>query len=408
MRILHVTDAYYPAIGGLERSVRTLAHYQVNEMGDVVAVLTAEYEGTDNKDDDSGVTIYRIPMLTQKIPGALQDKKHPFHPTQRDPLFMNGMRKVLEEFKPDIIHAHGWNVYSVIPLAKKHSIPVLLTAHDYGHVCAVKTFMMNGSESCSGPEFKKCLQHAYHHYGVKGIPIAAGVYRNMKQLQQIQLSPVSRSVAEAGQSNPHYAIPNTVVVPSYAPDYILNPPEGSAPEWLPDEPYLLYVGALTPLKGLVDVLTAHANLQKRTPIPLVVIGTPQAVTPDFTGYTNVIVKTDVPHLEVMHAWRNAHIGLAPSNWAEPFGQVVVEALASKTPIITTDHGGPKDIITHMEDGILVPPNSPDKIEEAIILLLESPELMDRLKENGYQTAEKYTIKTVAPEIRELYLETIKK
>ncbi|MGH7775220.1 MAG: glycosyltransferase family 4 protein, partial [Candidatus Binatia bacterium] len=62
-----------------------------------------------------------------------------------------------------------------------------------------------------------------------------------------------------------------------------------------------------------------------------------------------------------------------SSWPEPFGLVLLEAMASGKPAVATNHGGPKEICVDGETGLLVPPRSPEKIAEAILTLLREPE-----------------------------------
>src|SRR5207248_3224481 len=68
----------------------------------------------------------------------------------------------------------------------------------------------------------------------------------------------------------------------------------------------------------------------------------------FVGHRN-----DVP--EVLAA---LDIALLPS-WEEPFGRVVVEAMAAGTPVVATAVGGPTEIIEEGINGLLVPPREPE-------------------------------------------------
>lgn len=62
-------------------------------------------------------------------------------------------------------------------------------------------------------------------------------------------------------------------------------------------------------------------------------------------------------------YQEAKVFLFPINWQEPFGLVVIEALACGTPIIAYPHGGPKEIVVEGKTGFLV--ESPDQMAEAI-------------------------------------------
>jgi len=57
---------------------------------------------------------------------------------------------------------------------------------------------------------------------------------------------------------------------------------------------------------------------------------------------------------------------------ESFGLVIIEAMACEKVVLATDIGGPKDIITHEEDGYLISPHYPEKYANVIIELVNDP------------------------------------
>ena len=68
--------------------------------------------------------------------------------------------------------------------------------------------------------------------------------------------------------------------------------------------------------------------------------------------------------------------------AEPFGLVLLEAMALGRPVIATRAGGPLEIVVDGETGFLVAPSSPDALAEAVQRLLADPAACLRLGENG--------------------------
>ena len=73
------------------------------------------------------------------------------------------------------IHVRGWIFYSVLGAARRAGVPVVASAHDHGQVCATKMLYQRRSV-CSGPAFGKCVSCAHSYYGLKGIPLAAGLH----------------------------------------------------------------------------------------------------------------------------------------------------------------------------------------------------------------------------------------
>lgn len=111
----------------------------------------------------------------------------------------------------------------------------------------------------------------------------------------------------------------------------------------------------------------------------------------FVGY-----REDIPR--VMAA---LDVVAAPS-WAEPFGRVVVEALASRRPIVATRAGGIPEIVKDGVTGLLVPPKDPQALAQALLRLCENPELRERIGQLGPAAAQRFDVKEHARQFEETY------
>ena len=98
----------------------------------------------------------------------------------------------------------------------------------------------------------------------------------------------------------------------------------------------------------------------------------------FTGYQK----------EVARFFRATDIMVHCSIEPEPFGRTVPEGMASGCAVIGMDEGGPQEVITHGEDGWLVPPRDPEALGEAVRTLYHDPELRERLARKGRKTVER--------------------
>ena len=92
---------------------------------------------------------------------------------------------------------------------------------------------------------------------------------------------------------------------------------------------------------------------------------------EFTGYRN-----DLPRL-----LRSVSVLVHPSR-GEPFGRVIVEAMASGVPVVAYEDGGPAEIISHEETGLLLRPGDAAQLASAVIRLLTDPAQAARFGQAG--------------------------
>ena len=89
--------------------------------------------------------------------------------------------------------------------------------------------------------------------------------------------------------------------------------------------------------------------------------------------------------------------------SEPFGIVLIEALACRKPVIATKVDGPLEIIEDGKTGILVEPDNPEALAGAITKLLKSTDLQHVITENGYVSVqERFLTSHVGLAYEELY------
>ena len=87
---------------------------------------------------------------------------------------------------------------------------------------------------------------------------------------------------------------------------------------------------------------------------------------------------------------------------EPFGRVVLEALAVGTPVVAVNQAGPAEILEEGKSGLLVPPLDPSALAKAILRVLEDPELAESLRQEGLRRAEDFSQETLTPVMVRLY------
>jgi glycosyltransferase involved in cell wall biosynthesis len=86
---------------------------------------------------------------------------------------------------------------------------------------------------------------------------------------------------------------------------------------------------------------------------------------------------------------------------EPFGMVVVEGMAAGLPVIATSTGGPTEVIQDGEDGMLVAPNDPGAIVDAVIRILSGDEAV-RMSDAAQRSAQRFAPELAGAQVEAFY------
>ncbi len=152
---------------------------------------------------------------------------------------------------------------------------------------------------------------------------------------------------------------------------------------------LLFVGTINQRKG-IKYLLAALRLLGRAPVELTVCG---RVVDDLSLFRScgaeVRVRPSVSLPELIEAYRQADLFVFPSV-AEGFAQVLLEALASGLPILSTTHTAAPDLIVEGQEGFVVEPRRPDLLAERIEWALAHRAELRRMKFAARRRAEHFT------------------
>ncbi|HJU00616.1 MAG TPA: glycosyltransferase family 4 protein [Actinomycetes bacterium] len=400
MRILLLAQFYPPKIGGEERHVRNLA-LALTERGHDVAVVTYGDQSTRTPGLRDGVRVYTVRPTTARLPFLYSDSGHLSAPPMPDPEVVLALRSILGAERPQVVHAHNWIVNSLVPLRGRLTAKVLLTLHDFSHVCATKRFMERDQALCSGPRAAKCLRCVATHYRpVTGIStyLANTGMRPLRRALLDRVLAVSRAVAE-GNGLPAWGVPYDVV-PNFIPDELLTVRPAGRPDGAPDGDYLLFVGDLSRDKGIPVLLEAYGALGRGRP-PLLLVGkrtasTPERIPPGATyGFS-------WDHTAVLSAYQHALAVVAPSILPDACPTVVLEAMAAGRPVLGSRIGGMTDIISPGVDGLLVEPGQVEELTGALAALSGDAALRERLAAGAAATVKRYTASTVVSRVESVY------
>ena len=179
-----------------------------------------------------------------------------------------------------------------------------------------------------------------------------------------------------------------------------------------DELVVGTIGSIEPRKGTQCLIEAAAKVQKGFPaVKFLIVGSPLPGREGYKkkmeslanklGVQGKIVFTGQSN-NIPSILGNMDIFVLPSLW-EGMSRVILEAMASGKPVVSTNVGGTPEVVIDKETGLLVPPEDPEKLAEAIVSLIKDPSMRKRMGENGRRRIENFfTIKRHVDAVENLY------
>jgi phosphatidylinositol alpha-mannosyltransferase len=179
--------------------------------------------------------------------------------------------------------------------------------------------------------------------------------------------------------------------------------------WADDgRPRILFVGRFDETrKGFKYLLRAMPLVRQQFPTArLLVVG-----MGDREKFDNAIAQHQIQGVdfvgfvsreELPRYYASCDIFCAPSIARESFGIVLLEAMASRKPVVATTIPGYASVMTNQREGLMVEPRDPSALAIALVRLLSDAELRKRLASQGRETAEGYAWTNVAQRVLTVY------
>jgi len=371
LKILYVSDIFYPHTGGVSEHIFYLWK-NFNELGHQAKILAPSYGNNYPYVDEKIIRMGRA----IKIP-----KNRSFSVLSFGITLPWQVRKFLATEKFDIVHLHG-QIAPVLPyLALKYS--------------TAKNFIT----------FHSAYEESFGY--VLWEPVLEQYFRKIDGL--IAVSSVARDcVAKYFPFKDYRIIPNGVDTERFSP--AVAPIE----ELRKHSPNILFVGRFEPRKGLKYLLMAFPEVVKKFPgAKLIVVGE-GFLEHYYRRYIEEHVKENVIFVgfvkpeDLPRYYASCDIYCSPATGAESFGIVLLEAMASAKPIIASDIPGYRTILQDGGEGLLFEPMNPEALAKKIIYLLKKPELMKKFGSAGLKKAKGYDWKIVTKQVLDFYTEVCNK
>jgi len=171
-------------------------------------------------------------------------------------------------------------------------------------------------------------------------------------------------------------------------------------------PVILMVGRLNKTKDYLNLLKAFKLVIQKRPARLTILGKgPEEKKIKLFAY-KLGLSDNILFLgfqENPYKYMKRASVFVLSSFHEGFGNVIVEAMACGTPVVSTDcMSGPGEIIENGENGILVPVANYKALAEAVLRVLDNPFLARKLSEQGKKRAEYFSIERSVKKYEEIF------
>lgn len=378
MRILVLSDTYPPTNRGGAGEVAALVADGLAARGHEVLVVTAG--------GDTGPASTRpgeVTVATVRAPVAGMARRHL---SVANPVAMAGVWRHARTFRPDAVHAH--NVHERLSFAslavarggsRRDRVPLVLTAHDYLLFCLTKFLCSRGDAG-----FRATPERCAHCRTITRVPGRNALVHGLVRRTVTTLACISHAQSRALRANGYADVPVEVVHNGLdAAACVSRPGDGEAFRrrlGLDARPIVLFGGRASGAKGGDQLVRAMAQVIRRLPAQLVVLGDRPEY---FTVVRRIAAESGLPS-GVVHdgGWldreglREAHGAAAacaiPSVYPDPFNLMTLRAMLHGRPVVGTCHGATPELVVDGVTGRIADPWDPPAFGDAIADVLGDP------------------------------------
>ena len=287
----------------------------------------------------------------------------------------------IRAFSPQIVHFHN-TFLRVSPAAywacKRLGVPVVQTLQNYRLLCVNALFHRNGKpcEDCLGRAVPwPGLVHRCYHGSLRDSGLVAsinvthrllGTYSNKVDAFIVLTQFGKRKFIEGGlpESKIH-------VKPNFVTDNGVGSHEGG---------YCLFVGRLSPEKGIDTLMDAWNRLPPGIPIKVAGTGPMESFLRE--PRVGVEYLGSQSREGVLALMRDATVAILPSKWYEGFPVSMVEAFSVGLPVIASRLGAMEEMLLGEKSGWLFAPGDADDLARIVRLAWDRPEEIQRKGQNA--------------------------
>ena len=319
---------------------------------------------------------------------------------------------LLQQDRPDVVHVHNTFLMispSIYSACRDQHVPVVQTLHNYRLLCPAASFFRDRKpcEDCTTQGLWRGIQHACYRnsrMATASVAIMLAVHRQRKTWVEL----IDRYIALTDFARSKF------ISAGFPQDKVTVKPNFAYPdpgERTCDGSYALFVGRLSPEKGISTLLDAWCRYSIDIPLRIIGDGPARAQLQSnaAASATRKIVFTgQVSPAQVISAMKEARFLVFPSELYENFPLTIVEAFACGLPVIASDLGAMREIVTDGQTGLLFSPGDPEDLARKIAWACAHPEVMRQLGQQARVEYEaKYTSEANYHTLMDIYHQVIR-
>lgn len=295
--------------------------------------------------------------------------------------------------KPDVVHVH--NTFprvsaSVLYACRAERVPIVASVHNYNLVCASGALFRNGAicHDCVGRNPLPGVAHGcYRNSSLATLPLATNLVVHRRAWRRMVSAYVFLSRAQRDIIAADGLPAERIFV---KPNFVARAVEANAPR----HDVVVYAGRLSAQKGLPLLMEAWDRYCPEATdrgLKLVLAGSgplERQVASWAEDRPSVEWVGMLPRDGCASLLASARAVIVPSAWEEPFGLVVVEAMAAGVPPLAPAHGAFPELIADGVDGVLFPPRNPEALARLFHDVERSPARYTLLGRRAKRTYER--------------------
>lgn len=388
LRILFVVHQFFPVwYTGTERFVLNLAQ-QYQRMGHSVTVLSYAITESDAFVEECGVLVKRYQF--QNVP-VIQVRHKQVPPGINFDIFYPEMEqmyeKIIDDNDIDVIHVgHPMRNGSMLRVARKRNIPVVLTLTDFWLMCPRIIAVTQSSQLCEGcNDGNKCIRDCF---GSDSETLIKNRFRDVQDLIAIprQIASPSHFLADLFRKN----FRAHVRVIRHGIDYSGIHPHTRVVK-KNDTLVFGYIGTVIPHKGVHIIVQALKRVDSRK-IQIKIYGNHFREKEYFAGLldlakndTRIAFLGEYQDEDMQEIMDGLDCSLCSSVWWENSPLTILKSLAYTVPVITTNVGGSAEFIKDKVNGFNFTIGDPVSLAGIFENILANPEQLNAIRKNIVRT-----------------------